>query len=75
MALKLVFNPFTGTLDYVRTLDVEDEGISLGNFLRMNFVGAGVTAADAGGGEVTVTIPGGGAGTVDEPIISSWMGL
>ena len=39
---------------------VEDEGAPLGAFTTMNFVGAGVTAADAGGGQVDVTIPGGG---------------
>lgn len=44
-------------------LEVLDEGVSLGTFDKMNFVGAGVTAADAGGGQVDVTIPGGGGGT------------
>jgi hypothetical protein len=40
---------------------VQDEGVPLGAFNTLNFVGAGVTAADAGGGVASVTIPGGGA--------------
>ena len=41
---------------------VEDEGIagSPSIFTTLNFTGAGVTATDAGGGEVTINIPGGG---------------
>lgn len=42
------------------TLAVKDEGSAIGSFTTMNFVGAGVTAANAGGGQVDVTIPGGG---------------
>lgn len=40
---------------------VEDEGTPLTARTTMNFVGAGVTAADSGG-KTVVTIPGGGAG-------------
>lgn len=38
-------------------VDVEDEGIALGNFTTLNFVGGGVTATDAGGGVADVTVP------------------
>jgi len=46
---------------------VEDEGAAIpgGPFPTLNFVGAGVTATDGGGGTATVTIPG-GAGVVVE---------
>ncbi len=44
------------------TVEVEDEGGSLGIFQKLNFAGAGVTATDAGGGVALVTIPGGGGG-------------
>lgn len=47
-------------------IDVEDEGVSeTVGATTLNFVGAGVTAADAGGGQVDITIPGGGGGGVD----------
>jgi hypothetical protein len=43
---------------------IEDEGVALAARATMNFVGAGVTAADAGG-KTVVTIPGGGGtGTI-----------
>ncbi len=42
-------------------LTVEDEGVPLTQRSTINFVGAGVSAADSGG-ETVVTIPGGGAG-------------
>lgn len=39
---------------------VKDEGVStVTSALTLDFVGAGVTVTDAGGGEATVTIPGG----------------
>lgn len=42
---------------------VSDEGVSLGGpFVALNFVGAGVTATDAGGGVAQISIPGGGGG-------------
>lgn len=42
-------------------VDVEDEGVSeTVGATTLNFVGAGVTAADAGSGVVDITIPGGG---------------
>lgn len=41
---------------------IEDEGVSLTQRTTMNFVGAGVTATDAGG-KTVVTIPGGGGST------------
>lgn len=44
-------------------IDVEDEGVSEATGATiLNFVGAGVTAADVGGGQVDITIPGGGGG-------------
>lgn len=46
---------------------VEDEGTPLTQRSTMNFVGAGVTAADAGG-KTVVTIPGGGGGGTFEDI-------
>ena len=49
----------------------EDEGISVDTTANtLNFVGAGVTATDAGGGQTDVTIPGGvsGIATEDEGI-------
>lgn len=43
--------------------EVQDEGVAvLTNAAKFNFVGAGVTAADAGGGVATITIPGGISG-------------
>ncbi len=41
------------------TITVKDEGVTVagGPHSKVNFVGAGVTATDAGGGEATVTIP------------------
>lgn len=46
-------------------VDVEDEGVSEATgATTLNFVGAGVTASDAGGGVVDITIPGSG-GTFD----------
>lgn len=47
------------------TVDVEDEGVGLGSFTTLDFVGAGVTASDAGGGTALITIPGGGGSGVD----------
>jgi hypothetical protein len=44
-------------------LEVEDEGVSIGTFSSINFVGAGITATDGGGGTVDVTVP--AAATVD----------
>jgi hypothetical protein len=46
------------------TIIVEDEGIALGAFTTLNFVGAGVSAVDAGGGVANIVIPGGGGGTL-----------
>lgn len=49
---------------YLTGIEVEDEGGSIGTgFTRFNFTGAGVTAADAGGGEATITITSGGGGS------------
>lgn len=46
------------------SIAIEDEGSEiLASMSRINFVGAGVTVTDAGGGEATVTIPGGGGST------------
>jgi predicted ATP-grasp superfamily ATP-dependent carboligase len=41
------------------TIGVEDEGVSLGNFNTLNFVGATVAATDAGGGQADITHVGG----------------
>jgi len=43
---------------------IEDEGTPLAQRADLNFVGAGVTAADTGG-KTVVTIPGGGGGALD----------
>jgi hypothetical protein len=45
------------------TLNVRDEGVPVPNspFAVVNFTGAGVSATDAGAGQVDVTIPGGAA--------------
>jgi hypothetical protein len=44
---------------------VLDESVSLGvGKTKLNFLGAGVTAADAGGGQINVTIPGAGTATI-----------
>lgn len=41
------------------TIEVEEEGVSVAtDVIRLNFIGGGATAADVGGGEVSVTIPG-----------------
>lgn len=41
-------------------VEVEDDGtlVGTGEYIRFNFVGGGVTLADAGGGEITITIDG-----------------
>lgn len=44
------------------TIDVEDEGVAVVTADTLNFVGAGVTATDGGGGVAVITIPGGGGG-------------
>ena len=41
------------------TVAVQDEGVAVNTASTLNFVGAGVTATDAGGGVATITIPGG----------------
>jgi hypothetical protein len=46
------------------TIDVEDQSLALGTFDTINFLGAGVTATNAGGGVTNVTIPGGAGVTV-----------
>jgi hypothetical protein len=47
----------------LQSIATEDEGVSVDTTATtLDFVGAGVTATDAGGGKTTVTIPGGGAG-------------
>jgi len=55
----LVTSPFSGST----SIAVLDEGVALGSFDEIDFVGAGVVATDAGGGRVTVTIAGGGGAT------------
>ena len=46
------------------TIEYQDEGTPvLSDAAIVNFAGAGVTVTDEGGGEVKVTIPGGGAGS------------
>jgi hypothetical protein len=57
---------------------VQDEGVAVADASTLNFVGAGVTATDAGGGVVNVTIPGGatestaliGTGTAGENLLA-----
>ena len=48
------------------TITVEDEGANIPNtpHSNLNFVGAGVTAADGGSGVATITIPGGGTANI-----------
>ena len=41
------------------TILAADDGVALGSFSSINFLGEGVTASDAGGGVLNVTIPGG----------------
>ena len=41
---------------------VEDEGILVGQFSVLNFIGAGVTATDGGGGTADITVTGGAGG-------------
>lgn len=38
---------------------VKEEGVSLGSFTALNFVGDGATATNAGGGVAQITVPGG----------------
>ena len=50
----------------VAGIRIEDEGVStVAAATAINFAGAGVTVTDAGSNEALVTIPGGGASTVD----------
>lgn len=58
-------------------IDVDQSGGPvLASATKLNFVGAGVTATNAGGGQVDVTVPGGGAAGVnvdqaDTPVLAS----
>jgi len=52
------------------SLTVRDEGVNVGSSNIMNFVGAGVTASLAGG-VINVNIPGGGGGSVDNPVYTT----
>jgi hypothetical protein len=55
--------PTSGGVELGRKVEVEDEGGSVETDLKkINFIGAGVTAAQNGSGNVDVTIPGGGGG-------------
>jgi len=58
----------------VQVLDASDEGVSFGsNIFSIDFVGAGITATEAGGA-LTVTVPGGGAALVlydENPVLPS----
>ncbi len=56
-------NSDTGLPGSDGSIVVEDEGASLGSFTALNFIGAGVTATDAGGGVADITIPGGSVDT------------
>ncbi len=48
------------------TIEYQDEGTPvLSDATSVNFIGAGVTVTDGGGGEVEVTIPGGSGFTMD----------
>lgn len=55
------------------TIIIEDEGIVVGGGPHdtLNFVGSGVTATDAGGGEATITITGGGDVTAAANIVDN----
>ena len=55
---------------------IQDEGTPLAGAPHdtINFVGAGVSAADAGGGKATVTIPGGGGGGIQPEIKNAIIG-
>lgn len=56
-------NPSALSISGGATISVSDEGTPLGGaFTTLDFVGAGVTATDAGGGTATITISGGGGG-------------
>lgn len=49
-------------------IEVKDEGSSILNPATiLNFIGAGVTASNAGGGQVDIAIPGGGGGGDSTP--------
>jgi len=47
-------------------LTIEDEGTAIGSKTILDFVGAGVTAVNVGGGRARITIPGGGATAIVE---------
>ena len=51
------------------TIVAADDGVALGSFSSINFLGEGVTASDAGGGVLNVAIPGatGPGGIVVDP--------
>lgn len=58
----LVTSPFSGSTSISVT---EEGGASLGSFSTLNFVGATITATNAGGGVADITVTS-GAGTVSE---------
>lgn len=47
----------------IKGINVQEEGIPIGQKTTFNFTGAGVTATNVGGGQVNVDIPAGGGGT------------
>lgn len=58
---------FTGSAGAGGSVAVEDEGTEVvSSASRINFVGSGVSVADAGSGEVTVTIAGSSGSVEDE---------
>lgn len=66
-------NPGVAT-DVDLALDIRDEGASQGAVTAIDFAGAGVTAAVAGG-VATITIAGGGGGSGDDILgLLAWMG-
>lgn len=60
VAGKWVPAPAGGAGSGISGVEVQDEGtVVVATATKFNFIGAGVTASDAGGGEVDITIPGG----------------
>jgi hypothetical protein len=52
-------NGFATWVDIVAgSIDIENEGVALGQMATLNFIGAGVNAVDMGGGVVDITITG-----------------
>lgn len=71
MADKFLFNPFVGTLDFVRVLTIQEvDGTPIGTPTTLKVSNG--TLTDNGDGSFTLLTGGGGGGGGTEPTASGW---